>query len=123
MSSEQQACAFAQYLEDEVQKDRAVTAVFLDATSAYDYVRHDVLLARLGSLFMPPHMWRRIRNFINNRIVHTLWGQTRSRSRVMRRDVPQDCSISPILWLAYISPLISYLWDGIVDDVCNTNFV
>ncbi|EER10905.1 conserved hypothetical protein [Perkinsus marinus ATCC 50983] len=122
MSAEQQTCAFAQYLEDEIQKDRAVVTIFLDATSAYDFVRHDILLSRLGGVAVPPRLWCWLRNFIKNRAVHTLWGSSQSKKRIIRRGVPQGCSCSPMLWLAYMSPLISYLWDGDVEDVVFRTF-
>lgn len=66
---------------------------------------------------MPSEMWTWIRNFIRNCLVHTVWGISKSRTRIIRRGVRQGCSISPMLWLEYMAPFISYLWKGIVDDV------
>jgi hypothetical protein len=65
MSAELQAVATSQWIEDQLQyssknkanvKGRHVNLVLLDATSAYDYVRHDTLISRIGALNPPPRM-------------------------------------------------------------------
>ncbi|HSG21182.1 MAG TPA: reverse transcriptase domain-containing protein, partial [Burkholderiaceae bacterium] len=86
--------------------------MLLDATSAYDYVRHDTLICRIGELNPPPKMLRWICSFVRCRRVQTRWGRTTSTWRIMRRGVPQGCSISPILWLTYIRPLSAMLRSG-----------
>ena len=126
MSAELQAVATSQWIEDQLQyssknkanvKGRHVNLVLLDATSAYDYVRHDTLISRIGALNPPPRMLLWIRGFVCSRRVQTKWGTTRSKWRVMRRGVPQGCSISPILWLTYIAPLSHLLRSGEEDGV------
>ena len=103
-------------------KGSQVDLIRLDATSAYDYVRHDTLIDRIGAINPSPRMLIWIYAFENARRVQTKWGTTRSSWRIMRRDMPQGCSISPILWLTKIAPLSKLLQRGENDQVALKSF-
>ncbi len=97
MSAEMAAADFSQDVDDELQARRSCVCVFLDPTSTYDYVRHDVLGARLGAYNPPPHMWRWGMRFTKARFFQTRWGTRTSTTRVMQRGVPEGGALSPVL--------------------------
>jgi len=109
MSAEMQSCSFVEWVSQKQQDGEHVNCVFLDASAAYDNVRHDILMARLGALDPPARLTRWINSFIRGRMIDTQWGSTVSGKRSMHRGVPQGASMSPILWLIYTSPIFDHL--------------
>jgi len=109
MSAELQSCAFVEWVAQKQQLGESVNCVFLDASAAYDFVNHDILMSRLGSLNPPARLTRWINSFIRGRVIDTKWGSTTSSKRTSHRGVPQGASMSPILWLLYTASIFDDL--------------
>ena len=96
-------------------KGEEVILVLLDFSSAFDTIKHDILLERLRLRFgIGGKAIKWIESYLFRRTQTVVIGNERSSSQTISQGVPQGSVLGPILFTLYTSPL---------EDIINTHNV
>ncbi len=92
-----------------IQNGSSVYACFLDASKAFDLVRHDVLFQLLLSRGLCPPVVRLLHSWYVNQTLHVRWNGTLSDPFAVSNGVRQGGVLSPIFFALYLNVLLEKL--------------
>ncbi|CAF4276875.1 unnamed protein product [Rotaria socialis] len=84
-------------------------AVYVDYQKAYSQVWHKGLAVKLIIMSIPLGLLRLIILWLNDRRVHVIFGENKSKILKTRIGLPQGSSLSPYLFIVYHSDLVTCL--------------
>ena len=91
-----------QYVKTQLAQRKSVGMLCLDLSSAFDCVRHDLLLYKMSSVGLPLYLLRIMDSFLSGRKFRVAIGFTMSESKDMTVGVPQGSVLSPTLFNVYV---------------------
>ena len=97
-SCEVQIAAITEYIAQAMYSKTFGIALLLDYSGAYDRVSIEGLLAMLGLHHCPPQLFLCLRGFLQDRRAYCIWGESRSRTRILPIGLPHGSSLSCLLW-------------------------
>ena len=104
-STEEQVARVAQFAMDGFNarpRMERTLVVLVDFSRAYDRVWKRGLLFKMRKNGVPGCIQRWVANFFADRRARVQWGDTFSRTKVLKEGLPQGCVLSPLLWLLYM---------------------
>lgn len=72
--------------------------LFIDYSSAFNTIIHDIPISKLTNLGLPPSTCSWIGNFLINRPQYLKLGPHLSSTRTLRTGSPKGCVLSPLLY-------------------------
>lgn len=103
-------------------KRQVASLLCLDISGAFDYVSHDRLIHIMKRMGLPSWMTNFTRSFLTGRSTRLTLGSFTSTKRDTATGIPQGSTLSPALFLVFVSELLPMLnsWNsmasGFVDD-------
>ena len=104
-STDMSVFLFKQAVSSYVSHKTPVFAVFLDASKAFDKVRHDILFKKLMVRNVPMHFVRLLCYWYKTQTMKVKWGKTFSDSFSVSNGVRQGGILSPYLFSIYLDDL------------------
>jgi hypothetical protein len=106
-SCEDQILKITQAIENGFQRKKMErsTLVLLDFSSAFDTVWRQRLLISMSEQGIPLQIIRWICSFLDNRQAKVRFGDSMSKSRIIRQGLPQGSVLYPLLFIMYINNL------------------
>ncbi|KAI0563673.1 pol-like protein [Gracilaria domingensis] len=104
-TTEEHVAALTTQISDGWQVRRDTLAAFFDFSKAYDCVQHHRLMVKLSDMGCTTQLWRWIRSFVMDRRWTCRWNTADTGPHVVPQGLPQGGTLSPGLWIAYISDL------------------
>ena len=95
-----------QVISKYIQNESSVYASFLDASKAFDLVRHDVLFEILLSRGLPPLVVRLLHSWYATQNLRVRWSRALSHPFAVSNGVRQGGVLSPILFTLYLDELL-----------------
>ena len=89
-----------------IQSESSVYACFLDASKAFDLVRHDILFELLLSRGLPPLVVRLLHSWYSTQNLRVRWDGALSQPLAVSNGVRQGGVLSPILFSLYLDELL-----------------
>ena len=93
-------------------KETDVYAAFLDASKAFDRVKHDKLFMLLIDRCLPPIIIRTLYDSYKRQKLQVQWNRSLSRKFGTKNGIKQGSILSPVLFTVYMDELLSRLEKG-----------
>ena len=108
-------------------ENKCVVAVCLDFSKAFDRLQHSILIEKLISLNIHPHIIILIKSFLESRTQVVRVQNSHSAVEPINVGAPQGTKVGPLLWLIYVHDLttvvdtIKYADDTTLYSIINNN--
>lgn len=96
-----QILGLTQHIENGYEEKKITEVVFIDLTSAYDTVNHNLLLSKIKALTKDSKLTRTINTLLRNRRYCVEFEGKRSRWRIQKNGLPQGSVLAPTLFNIY----------------------
>ena len=97
-------CA-TEFIRKETDKNKFVTAAFLDLSNAFDSINHEILSIKLDNLGFDKSALKLIGSFLSDRVQSVVLNDIFSDSLSFARSVPQGTVLGPFLFTLHINDL------------------
>ena len=113
------------HINSALSRRMTLPCIFFDISKAFDSVPHDLLINRLIAIHTPPYIISWICAFLQDRTFFISTPNGNSPHSSISRGVPQGCVLSPLLFIIFINPIISFIESSLLvrvllfaDDIC-----
>lgn len=96
---------FNNFIADNLNKNKMITAMTIDVQSAFDSVWHNGVIYKLILNNFPPLIIKSITSFLNKRTFEVGENDDKSELKFIPAGSPQGSVVSPLLWNIYIADL------------------
>ena len=100
-STEQAILELTDNLKMKIDSNEAICSIFLDLSKAFDTVNHQILLQKLYRYGIRPLQW--FKSYLESRTQYVEVENVKSNPLSIQSGVPQGSTLSPLLFLIYIS--------------------